>query len=90
MKIKLSEDLRPVLEYELAHGNEVADVAFPDDRIFLVLRLPLRIAGTEVERALVSSVQSFAFDDPHYGDASYSGYKSTESGDAIAVRRRKK
>jgi hypothetical protein len=78
-----------VLDYELAHGNEVTDVAFPEDRLCLVLRLPPRIAGTEAERALARSVQPFQFDDPHYGDANYSGYQSTESGDVIAVRRRK-
>ena len=86
MNVKLSDDLRAILEYELANGNDVAEIAFPEDRVCVVLKLPFRIRGTDAEQQIPASVGPFDFDDPHYGDGPYSGFKSKDSGHVLAVK----
>lgn len=85
MNIKLSDDLREILEYELAHGNEVVEVAFPDDGVVVVLKRWFKILETDATR-VPGSVERWDFDDPHYPDASYSGFKSKDSEHILVVK----
>jgi len=86
MNIRLSDDLKVILDYELRHGNEVAQVFFPGDRVAVVLRRPLRIRRSEDEARLIpASVEHWEFDDPHYGEEYRSGYRSKETGHVLSA-----
>ena len=86
MNIRLSDDLRVILDYELAHGNEVAQVFFPEDRVAIVLRYPFRISNADGSTQLIpASVEQWEFDDPHYADEYRAGYRSKESGHVLSA-----
>lgn len=84
MKIRLSDDLKLLLDEQLSRGNVVEAVSYPEDRVFVVLRNPFWLADCD----LLVTVKRWQFDDQHYADDRYEGYRSTGSDDIIAFKKK--
>jgi hypothetical protein len=88
LQMAISGDIRTIVEYELAHGNEITRIDQPAGTkcpLAVILRFPFRIRNSGIDGAIPLTVAWWEYEDPHYPADWSSGFKSIESSHAVAA-----
>ena len=85
----MSDDIKRIVDFELARGNTVRSFGAANGYLFIELLHPFHTDEPDFEGALTETVSPWTWEDPHYGDEKYAGFRSSIfPGDAVVVRER--
>ena len=82
----VSDDINAVIEWELAHGNEVSNVppTVVDGDLIVFLARPVRTTYNGMPRDLPSSLRPWDWRSQHYEESQWrAGFKSDASGQVV-------
>lgn len=81
MNVRVSDDIRSVVEWELRHGNEVDRVVYPGGAPAVMMRRPVRRWVGGALRDVPPTCAWREFRDPHFAESEWcAGFESVESG----------
>jgi hypothetical protein len=85
VEIKVSDDIRAVIDWEVANNeNSVENVYYPRGLPVVAMKRPVKQWLRGALRDVHSSLRWWEFRDPHYGEEQWcAGFESSESGHKV-------